>query len=340
MNGEGSETSVRLDIIMAPSGDGARKLVSPFEPTIETTETSDSASRSGSSHYPAGRGDNSEVNQPRAPRAHDLDLIMSHNSAAPEKKITLFALRLALLEKAASGLGTLGFIWATVVLLGGFAIVLERADFWFVTIILLIEGTRLFSRSRELEWQHETTLSMASLRNNARGMSNRFYNRGTSILRRLCGCFLDNETQSRGVEENGRPSAERASGVDHHGLLKRTWSTSKVQFVPYTGWLFISKNVSRLLFLLQLLSASTCVVLSMDRLIRQHFGQIAGSEEKKNRRPALNIFYGLALAEALLFLLEKAYWQWKIVAGKLLTEVNEEYGFDESELPTVRRFFL
>ncbi|PQM34044.1 uncharacterized protein Pyn_32433 [Prunus yedoensis var. nudiflora] len=41
---------------------------------------------------------------------------------APEKKLTLFALRLAVLEKAATGLGTLGFIWATVVLLGGFAI--------------------------------------------------------------------------------------------------------------------------------------------------------------------------------------------------------------------------
>jgi hypothetical protein len=77
----------------------------------------------------------------------------------------------------------------------------------------------------------------------------------------------------------------------------------------------------------------------IDRLTRQDFGAVLGSEEKKNRRPSLNIFYGLALAEALLFLLEKAYWQWKIVAGKLLTEVNEEYGFDESELHTVRRFF-
>ena len=73
---------------------------------------------------------------------------------APEKKLTLFALRLAVLEKAATGLGTLGFIWATVVLLGGFAIAIETSDFWFITIILLIEGTRIFSRSHELEWQH------------------------------------------------------------------------------------------------------------------------------------------------------------------------------------------
>lgn len=39
---------------------------------------------------------------------------------APEKKLTLFALRLSIFEKSATGLGTLGFIWATVVLLGGF----------------------------------------------------------------------------------------------------------------------------------------------------------------------------------------------------------------------------
>ncbi|MCI07138.1 hypothetical protein A2U01_0028201 [Trifolium medium] len=40
------------------------------------------------------------------------------SNVAPEKKLTLFALQLAVLEKAATGLGTLGFIWATVVLLG------------------------------------------------------------------------------------------------------------------------------------------------------------------------------------------------------------------------------
>jgi hypothetical protein len=44
------------------------------------------------------------------------------------------------------------------------------------------------------------------------------------------------------------------------------------------------------------------------------------------------------LAESFLFLLEKAYWQWKIIAGKLLTKVNDEYGFDQSELDTVQRF--
>ncbi|KAL2458597.1 ARM repeat superfamily protein [Forsythia ovata] len=82
---------------------------------------------------------------------------------APEKKLTLFALRLAVLEKAASGIGTLGFIWATVVLLGGFAITLDKTDFWFISVILLIEGTRIFSRSLELEWQHQATWSITDV---------------------------------------------------------------------------------------------------------------------------------------------------------------------------------
>jgi len=88
---------------------------------------------------------------------------VSPTTSAPEKKLTLFALQLAVLEKAATGLGTLGFIWATVVLLGGFAITLEKTDFWFITIILVVEGTRIFSRSHELEWQHQATWSITEV---------------------------------------------------------------------------------------------------------------------------------------------------------------------------------
>ncbi|WOL17554.1 hypothetical protein Cni_G26347 [Canna indica] len=71
---------------------------------------------------------------------------------ALEKKLTLFAFHLALLEKSASGLGMLAFVWAIVLLLGGFAIMLEPKDFVFITIVLVTESTRIFSRSHELSW--------------------------------------------------------------------------------------------------------------------------------------------------------------------------------------------
>ncbi|TVT99196.1 hypothetical protein EJB05_55465, partial [Eragrostis curvula] len=90
----------------------------------------------------------------------------------PEKRLTLFALRLAVLEKAASGLGKLDFVWATVVLLGGFASSLRITDFWCVTVILLGEGARVFSRSHELEWQHhatQTDTAGGALRSSFRG---------------------------------------------------------------------------------------------------------------------------------------------------------------------------
>ncbi|XP_051199777.1 uncharacterized protein [Lolium perenne] len=169
------------------------------------------------------------------------------NAALPERRLTVLALQLALLEKAASRLGTLAFIWATVVLLGGFAITLGHTDFWCITVLLVIEGTRILGRSHELEWQHQAI------------------------------------------------SCARA--------------------VHTFSWM-------------QLLSASACVSLSLLRLLHQHYG---GSEEARtNRSAALNIFYGLALAEALLFLVEKALWEWKVGHCRLLESVADDYNLAPS----------
>ncbi len=82
---------------------------------------------------------------------------------APEKLITLVVVRLTLLEKAATLIGTLTFVWATVILLGGFSVLLDPKDFWLITIILFTEGTRIFSRSHELEWQHAAAGSSLSI---------------------------------------------------------------------------------------------------------------------------------------------------------------------------------
>ena len=45
-----------------------------------------------------------------------LESDMSPRAAAPEKKLTIVALRLAILEKPTTGLGTLAFAWARVCL--------------------------------------------------------------------------------------------------------------------------------------------------------------------------------------------------------------------------------
>lgn len=259
---------------------------------------------------------------------------------APEKKLTLFALRLAIFEKAATGLGTLGFIWATVVLLGGFAITLDKTDFWFITTILLIEGTRIFSRSHELEWQHQATWSIAGV-----GISSFRAIRATShvvikavkaILRPILAV---GNGKSREINTEGLNQANRKNW-NRQKMPTRTWNTSEVPLIPYAPWVFISRNISKILYWLQIVSATACVVLSLIKLIKRNFGEVAkGDTDKRNRKAALIIFYSLALSEALLFLLEKAYWEWNVIFRKILDEVNKECELGPAGMVSIRRFF-
>ncbi|XP_077218765.1 uncharacterized protein LOC143852967 [Tasmannia lanceolata] len=282
----------------------------------------------------------STIFEPQRANSSDSIKKVSGNDAnldrAPEKKLTLFAMRLAILEKTASGLGTLGFIWATVVLLGGFAITLETKDFWFVTIILLIEGTRIFSRSHELEWQHQATWSIADVgRLSFRALKSSSH----TFIRTIKAIFWPISVMQLDPNHNRRIT-EKTQNEDGKNLNFRTWITSDVPILPYTGWVFLSRNISRFLYWLQLLSASACVSLSLLRLIQQEYGDISkGDTDKRNRKSALNIFYGLAVAEAMLFLMEKAYWEWKISCWKLLQEVNRECELGSSGLVSIKRFF-
>eukprot|EP00267_Zea_mays_P047540 XP_020400011.1 uncharacterized protein LOC103645669 [Zea mays] len=82
--------------------------------------------------------------------------------------------------------------------------------------------------------------------------------------------------------------------------------------------MFTYRNIGRLLNCLQVLSAFACVALSLMRLWKHEFG--SGG----NMWPALLLFYTLALLEALLFLLEQAYWTWKFSFCKLLRHVSED----------------
>ncbi|WOL03460.1 hypothetical protein Cni_G12180 [Canna indica] len=255
---------------------------------------------------------------------------------APEKELTLFALRLAVLEKAASGLGTLGFIWATVVLLGGFAIALERKDFWFITVILVVEGARIFSRSHELEWQHQATWSIAEAsRSSFRALksSSRIVFQSLKLILRP---FSIHTTK---IPSNVHVVPDPKS-QDLQPPPPRTWHTSDVPLLPFTSWIFLSRNVSRALYWLQLVAAASCVSLSLMRLVEQDFGELQPNDpDKKNRKPALNMFYSLALAEALLFLAEKAYWEWKVSYRRLLEEVNRECHLGAAGMVSIKRFF-
>ncbi|KAJ3681116.1 hypothetical protein LUZ60_015605 [Juncus effusus] len=307
------DSSVRVQIIDQPS---IASLLSPFEP-----------------HSPPRT---SQSNEDESPMASSLNENARANyNRAPEKKLTIFALRLAVLEKVASGLGALGFIWATVVLLGGFAIMLEEKDFWFVTVILLIEGTRIFSRSHELEWQHQATWSLteagqASFR--AIKLSSRLLLESFKLISRPLS--INNSRIAKDVICKSNEAFDyQRNGV---GPTRRTWGPCNIPI--NAGWGFLSRNISRLFFWLQLFSALACVTLSLMRLVAQDFGE-PHEGNKGNRDSALNIFYSLAFAEALLFLAEKAFWEWKVSYTRLLEQVNTECQLGPSGLVSIKRFF-
>ncbi|PSS33910.1 ATP-dependent RNA helicase [Actinidia chinensis var. chinensis] len=261
---------------------------------------------------------------------------------APEKKLTLFALRLAVLEKAATGLGTLGFIWATVVLLGGFAITLDKTDFWFITIILLVQGTRIFGRSQELEWQHQATWTITNAGISSfraiRSSSHFIIKNVKAILRPIDVVVRNQSRLSREVRE--RAHLESRRNWDQTKMPTRTWVTSDVPLLPYAGWVFVSRNVSKFLYWLQLASAIACAVLSLMKLIKRNYGHVEkGDTDKRNRYSALTIFYALSLAEAFLILLEKAYWEYMVNLCKVLDEVNKESDLGPLGIVSIKRFF-
>ncbi|KAJ4802682.1 ARM repeat superfamily protein [Rhynchospora pubera] len=309
------DTCIKVQIMDQTS---LNSLPSPFEPYQDS-----------SPHPSNSNGDDiSPVSTRNSGGLHDR---------APEKKLTIFALQLAVLEKAASGLGTLGFVWATVVLLGGFAITLEKKDFWFITVILLIEGTRIFSRSHELEWQHQATWSLTR-RSSISAIKSR--------SRLLVGSFKfifkpfsrNSSNISNDVLSKGGQRLDRCNPLRSARCIGGACDMPQLQRLPHTSWVFISQNISRLFYWLQLLSATACVVLSLMRLVEQDFGE-SKEANRTNRNSALNIFYSLAFAEAMLFLAEKAFWEWKVSYCGLLEQVNNECQLGPSGMVSIRRFF-
>uniref|UniRef100_A0A0E0LP51 DUF4220 domain-containing protein n=1 Tax=Oryza punctata TaxID=4537 RepID=A0A0E0LP51_ORYPU len=212
----------------------------------------------------------------------------------PERKVTAFALHVAVLEKAASHVGAVCFVWATVVILGGFAADLDARDFWLVTAILLVEGTRVFSRSNELDLQEQPM-------------------------------HLPDAAGAGDDDDDDPPPPHKAAA-------------SPIHLLPLGGWLVEARNVSYVLYWLQLLSASACVALSLLRLASLRFAGDGGSGNK-NAYYALMLFYVLSLSEAVIFLVERAYWEWVLSYRRLVEAVSGECDLGDAGAVPIKRFF-
>jgi hypothetical protein len=266
---------------------------------------------------------------------------------APEKSITLVVVRLTLLEKAATLIGTLTFVWATVILLGGFSVFLEPQDFWFITIILFTEGTRIFSRSHELEWQHAAAGSSLSIFHPPkwfRQASAAVVQEGVDVAhksKRFVSDFVvhhqhgrsplhdDHETISSTTGEKPIVISKRDKRIAEAARtpsVNRMWSKSAVPLVPWLAT-FSAQTVSLLMTYLQICSALLSVGISLWRLSTlQEFQDTAA-----NVKLSLYTFYSMSCLEASIFLAEQSYWHYKISWGKLLEDVKAKAGLQEEE---------
>jgi hypothetical protein len=194
--------------------------------------------------------------------------------------------RVAILEKATSGLGKLDFVWATVVLLGGFVGSLNITDFWCITVILVGEGARVFSRSHELEWQHHaatprrppplaarsapapdsfaasctpsSTIPAAAATNRSRISTPRKppTRAARSSFRRVVHALAHRAADGADVSGDASTTSARFQSQIAAVLKKRTGhAPNGVSLLPYTGQVFTSRNIGRLLNWLQVLSA-------------------------------------------------------------------------------------
>ncbi|OAE35100.1 hypothetical protein AXG93_763s1340 [Marchantia polymorpha subsp. ruderalis] len=266
---------------------------------------------------------------------------------APEQNITLFALRLAMIEKAASGIGTLSFIWASTIILGGFASNINPSDFLVVTIILITEGTRIFTRSRELEWQHVTSKSTDTLKFHKPDKPDKPDRRTLSRQDRLP---KDDVRWQDGLPARERAAAaaaanavalphpdpgekrtvaplEREADEDEafpkapKGASPENPEREKIQRLRLGS--LSAKSIKRT-WTAQVVPMIPCGFHSI-LTTRGDFNPegTPPDETPVNLFWSVNIFYALALTEAALFLLERAYWEWKISVQKLLVDVND-----------------
>ncbi|KAJ7544974.1 hypothetical protein O6H91_09G101200 [Diphasiastrum complanatum] len=257
---------------------------------------------------------------------------------APEQQLTRLALQLGVLEKTASQLGVLAFVWATVVLLGGFIVAIRPYDFWVVSAILITEGARVFSRSHELEWEHAAARSI-SIHDRVIKIGSKVFINSSKAFRETkeaLRSFLQRwSVQLKQDKIKPQPQIVRPK-VLPGGNSKRTWSLVAISLFLLEK-LLDARRISALLYYLQLLSAGVCIGLSVSRLINQKF--YSNVDPFLNLRPALLIFYSLALAEASVFLIERGYWEYEINFRKLLLKVHSSCHLHKSDLIMVKQFF-
>ncbi|EFJ10907.1 hypothetical protein SELMODRAFT_426823 [Selaginella moellendorffii] len=110
---------------------------------------------------------------------------------------------------------------------------------------------------------------------------------------------------------------------------RRIWcvGSAYVKFLP-------TRIISLFMYFLQLASATVTACFSVYRLAEHGF-----NAQGNNTEQALTVFYAMMLAETSLFLLERAYWEFKLRYQRLLEVVTRTCELDQDDIETMKQYW-
>uniref|UniRef100_A0ACD5XB97 Uncharacterized protein n=2 Tax=Avena sativa TaxID=4498 RepID=A0ACD5XB97_AVESA len=203
-------------------------------------------------------------------------------ASLPEERLNLAIVCTAIVSKAMNGLGTLATIWATVVLLGGFSVLIKRQDFWYVTIVAFVESIGILGGYEDPTQQLLLRAPEVLIKSKKAAE----WERQISWWRRR---RINQEHYQSGGERRarlqvGKQEDEQKRKCDGRACLGAT--------------------IFSILRLAQIAAVATCIVLSFERLKKQDYvdPQHKGAEDHRNIRWSLNIFYGLVFTQGIIFI--------------------------------------
>ncbi|XP_040241837.2 uncharacterized protein [Aegilops tauschii subsp. strangulata] len=216
----------------------------------------------------------------------------SRNSWPEVKRINNYAAFSGCLAMVIRGLGYLVVTWSTVVLLGGFVSLLQKKDFFALTIITFIQIAGVVDNLAGDKWNSAA--------------------RSASGLNAVAAVFVRNR------QDSATPSAN---------ILRLVVSVKQI-----LGWIvsLLQQAVYIALFLFGafyviLWGLYSAAGISLLRLKRHDYGDADGDPSKANMNLALDVLYKIVVVQCAILLYRRIINA--LVEKRLVTEVAEAYGF-------------
>uniref|UniRef100_A0ACD5WU51 Uncharacterized protein n=1 Tax=Avena sativa TaxID=4498 RepID=A0ACD5WU51_AVESA len=212
--------------------------------------------------------------------------------------INSYAAFMGYLSMAVKGLGFLVFTWTTVVLLGGFVSVLEKKDFWCLTVITLLQ-TRAFNgfvreKLSDIGYWYSALFSIAV------------------NIAKLCFPKKDNVSKPN---------------YGHESPLKRFLVALMVGVQVLVSTVILCPLIA-----LHMSGLYITTGISLWRLTELDLG---GKDGEVNLKLGLEVLYSLALLQGALFCYRTSCFH---TGRRLAKIVGQEYGFRDQALDSVKRY--